>query len=108
MGHGSDRYGYSRPDEPFAAHELAKMWDYTKPVAKSELEARDKQIQGLRADVQILHEFLGISGMKVQVSNGKLQSVYLGPGPPPEDEEVMKALRKRRPKDQRAKPGSET
>jgi hypothetical protein len=77
MGHGSDRYGYSRPDEAFAARELAKMWEYNLPVAKSELDSRDKEIAGLRADIQILQKFLNMHGAEVTVKNGELLAIDL-------------------------------
>jgi integrase len=54
MGHGADRYGYSRPTEEIVTQELEKLWNRMKPATSQELEKlkeelgkRDTQIEKL-------------------------------------------------------------
>lgn len=49
MGHGADKYGYERPTEQDLANELVKMWEYTQPATKQEVEATKDQLQDQKA-----------------------------------------------------------
>jgi integrase len=58
MGHGADKYGYSRQvlNEEYAAKELGKLWEYSEHVTTDALKERDAQIEELQGEIRKLNQ----------------------------------------------------